>query len=192
MRFLLLTGDGITHFPRHRRVKRRLQGNLRVRIDAVVLGEIGGIQPLQAFRHIHVAVQIDVGVRGVIKPTVKREILLIRQLGDDIRVAAGIARVGRIRIQRALDLPLHHGIRRRVLPLHLVVDNAVDGQLLLRCLQFKMPALLAKNIRFVIDVRMQNRIHIDIHEIFEILVVAAGHGIDRLVRVCHGVQEGVH
>ena len=55
-----------------------------------------------------------------------------------------------------------------------------------------MPALLHKDLRVVVDVWMKNSIHINIHQVFKILIVAACHRINRFLRVSHGVQKGVH
>ncbi len=43
----------------------------------------------------------------------------------------------------------------------------------------------------LIDRGMKDRVHIDVHEVFEILPVRARDGIDRLVGIGHGIQEGI-
>ena len=54
-----------------------------------------------------------------------------------------------------------------------------------------MPALLAENVLFLINIRIKNSVQVDVHQVLEILVVAARHGIDGLVRVSHGIEEGI-
>ena len=52
-----------------------------------------------------------------------------------------------------------------------------------------MPALLPEDFFVSVDVRIENRIQIDIHQILKIRVIAAGNRVNRLVRICHGIQK---
>ena len=54
-----------------------------------------------------------------------------------------------------------------------------------------IPALLAENLLFLVNVRVKNRIQINVHQILEILVITAGYRITGLIRVGHGIQEGI-
>ena len=54
-----------------------------------------------------------------------------------------------------------------------------------------MPAFLTKNLLFFINIRVEYCIHINMHQVLEILVIAACHRITGLVRVGHGIQEGI-
>ena len=38
---------------------------------------------------------------------------------------------------------------------------------------------------------MENRVHVDIDQVVEVLVIAGGHGIDRLIRIGHGIEKGI-
>ena len=52
-----------------------------------------------------------------------------------------------------------------------------------------MPALLAENVLFLVDIGIEHRVQIHVHQVPEVGVVAAGHGIHGLVRIGHRVQE---
>ncbi len=54
-----------------------------------------------------------------------------------------------------------------------------------------MPALLQEGALIADAVGVQHRIHVHIHEILEILLIGGGDGIYRLVRIGHGIQEGI-
>ena len=54
-----------------------------------------------------------------------------------------------------------------------------------------VPAFLAENLLFFIDIRIKYRIQIYMHQVLEITVIAACHRITGLVRISHGIQECV-
>ena len=54
-----------------------------------------------------------------------------------------------------------------------------------------MPAFLAEDIPLFIDVRIEHRVQIDVHQVLEIRVVAARHRVNSLVRISHSIEEGV-
>ena len=54
-----------------------------------------------------------------------------------------------------------------------------------------MPALLAENAFIPVNQRIKDRIQVDVHQIAEIFIIHGSHGIDRLVRISHGVEESV-
>ena len=74
--------------------------------------------------------------------------------------------------------------------LHFVEDNAlIDGL----CVQVLVPpALLAEDLRLMVDCRMEHRVQIDVHQIQIVFVVPGAEGVDRLIREGHGVQEGLN
>ena len=44
-----------------------------------------------------------------------------------------------------------------------------------------------EDVRRIVNVWIEHRVQIDVHQVHKILVVGAGNGIDCLVRVGHGV-----
>ena len=54
-----------------------------------------------------------------------------------------------------------------------------------------MPALLAKDLLVGINIRVEHGIQIYVHQVLKILVVDAGHGIDRLIGIGHGIQKRI-
>ena len=54
-----------------------------------------------------------------------------------------------------------------------------------------MPALLHQRKGIIRNIRIEDRVQIDVFEIAEVGIVRAGDRIDRFVRIGHRVQEGV-
>ncbi len=50
-----------------------------------------------------------------------------------------------------------------------------------------MPAFLHKYFLLLIDIRIENRVQINMHQILKILVIAACYRIYRFVRIGHGI-----
>ena len=73
-------------------------------IDPVKAGQILPVQIGQTLDHVHVSVHIDKAVGRMIISAVEFQILLIGQVRDLVRVAAGFMEVGGIRIQAGIDL----------------------------------------------------------------------------------------
>ena len=141
----------------------------------------------QLLRHIHVTIEIDIAVGGMIELPVKIQKLFVRQLRDHLRIASGLTAIGGMRIQRVHDLPLQHIIRRRKCSLHLIVDHAVDLQLFLVTFELIMPAFLPENGFVFINIRVKYGIQIDMHQVLEILVITACHRVYGLIRIGHGI-----
>ena len=141
----------------------------------------------QFLRHIHIAIEIDIAVGGMIEFPVEIQEFFVGQLGDCFRITSGFAAVGGVRIQGIHDLPLQHIIRRGKSTLHLVINHTVDFQLLVVAFQLIMPAFLSENRFVFVNIRVKNRIQIDMHQVLEIFVIAAGHGVYSLVRIGHGI-----
>ena len=117
--------------------------------------------------------------------------ILVGQLRDHVRVPAGLLAVAVVRIQKLLDIPVQNALRGGINPLHLIVHHPVDGQGGVLILHLVVPSLLEEDLFLLVDVGVEHRVHIHVHQVLEILLVAAGHGIHGLVRIGHGVQEGV-
>ena len=126
----------------------------------------------------------------MVEAAVGRKELFVGQIGDVRRVAAGLHAVGRIRedhpVQIAVDHPVHRGERA----LHLAVDHAHAAErTVLR--KLVVPALLAEDVRVVINGREEHRVQIDAHQVVEVPVVPAGNRVHRLVGEGDRVEEGV-
>ena len=117
---------------------------------------------------------------------------LIGEFRDHCGIAAGLHAVWRIGEKRIEDRSAEDLIRRRKSALHLVIDDAVVPERIFRFLQLIMPALLAEDLFILIDIRIEDGVQIDIHQVLKIPVVAACHREDRLVRISHGVEKCVH
>ena len=149
------------------------------------------VDPFEPLRHVHVAVEIDIAVGRMIVTPVEVQIGLVGQIRDAGRVPAGFIRVGRVRVERSVDLPAEDILRGGERAFHLIVNDAVHSDLTIGIPGLIMPALLAENVLFLINIRIKNSVQVDVHQVLEILVVAARHGIDGLVRISHGIEEGI-
>ena len=116
--------------------------------------------------------------------------ILIGQLRDCLRIAAGAHAVSIIRVKRIHNQSPEHLLRGGEHSLHLIVYDAVYTEISV-LIDLIMPALLPKDLLPAINVRMEYRIHIDVHQIFKILVVAAGRRIHRVIREGHRVEKGI-
>ena len=171
--------------------KRRLTHDLGIHCDRVILRQIILIDKVERLRHIHIAVEVNIAVGRMIVSRVESEELLICKVGDTFGISAGFHAVGGIREKSIENDPLQIFVRRRESALHLIVDNAVVRDRIVFILNMIMPSFLAENIRLVIDMRMEDSIQIDIHQVAEIRVIGARDRIHGLVRVCHRIQECV-
>ena len=173
------------------RLEYRLRRDLRVDLDPVKRGEIGLVQISKALFHVHISIEENIAVGGVIISAVEVQKRLIGQVRDVYGIAAGLHSVRSMRIQRAVNAAGQHIIGRRKSSLHLIVDDAVNRDRALRVLCLIMPALLAEDILLYIDVRIEHCVKIDVHQVLEIRVIAARHRIYSLIRVSHRVKECV-
>ena len=89
------------------------------------------------------------------------------------------------------DLTLQNLIRRRKCPLHLIVYNTIIFQRSFRLFQMIVPAFLTKNLFSLINIRIEDRIQINMHQILEILIITACYRIAGFIRISHGIQECV-
>ena len=170
--------------------KSLLEADLRGHLPAVVGIKIVFLKPQKLILHIHVSIEVDIGIGGVVIGPVELQEVLIGQLRNMVRISPGLHPVHRIREQGVHGIALQHRLRIGEGPLHLVVYHSVIRELSLRG-DLIMPAFLLKDPLFMVDVWMEHRIHVYVHQIRKVPVVAGSHGIDGLVRIGHGIQEGV-
>ena len=173
------------------RVECRLTIDVRGHGDAVEVREIRLVEIAQLLIDIHIAIEVDIAVRRVIIPRVEVREHLLRELRNRRRIAAGLIVVRRIGIECGHNLAFEQVIRRRERALHLIVDNAAIGERCLRAFDFIVPALLHEHLRILAHRGIEYRVEVDIHEILEILVVAARDRIHRLVRIRHRIEERI-
>ena len=67
-----MRSDGIRDFLLMELGKRRLQRDIGIRIDRIILLEVGLIEPRELLLHIHIAVQDDVGIGRMIVAGMER------------------------------------------------------------------------------------------------------------------------
>ena len=184
-------GDGVLHDLFHRRGEGLRKPDLRVHRPPVITGEIFAVDIGEVLRHVGVSVQIDEGIGRMIVAGVEIQIIPVGQLRDHGRISAGLLRIGMAREQRLVHGPLQNAVRGRIDALHLVVDDAVQRKRSISGLHLVVPALLPEDLLLPVQVRVEHRVQIDVHQVPEVRLIAARHRIDGLVRVGHGVQEGV-
>ena len=169
-----------------------LDQKIKVRGAVVVFAQVFCVYVVQNFVDVHFAVQEDPGIGGVIEPPVAGNELLVGQLGDALRVAAADEAIAVVREQQPHGFRLHQLIHIGERALHLAVHNAVVVGLGVLAVEFVVPALLHEDLGLFVDGGAEHRVQVDLHQVVEIPVVAAAYGVHRLVRVGHGVQEGLH
>ena len=140
------------------------------------MAQIFLVQPGKLLFHVHIPVQINVTVGRMVVSPVKIKELLIGQICNE---------------QRVQNHPVQYTLRGGKCSFHLVVYDAVVFQLVFRGVKLITPAFLPEDFLMLIDVRVEHGIHVDVHQILKILVVAACHRINGLVRIGHGIQEGI-
>ena len=123
--------------------------------------------------------------------SVKIQKLLIRKFWNHLGISTRFHSIRRIWKQGIKHFPVVHFIWRRESSFHLIVDNTIQCERTVYILHLVMPALLLENLLFLINIRIKNRIQIDMHQILKILVITACNRIDSLVTVCHSVQKCV-
>ena len=116
--------------------------------------------------------------------------ILVGKRGYDIGISSRLQRIRVVRIQRGIDSCLKYTIDRGVHTLHLVIYHAVAEELAV-LIRLVVPALLTEYLLLVINPRIKYRIEIHVHQIGEVLVIAARHRIYGLVRIGHGIEKGI-
>ena len=89
--------------------------------------------------------------------------------------------------QRILDHTVQHTFRRRKRSLHLIVYNSRQLQFLIRCIQFITPSFLTKRFILLVNIRIKYRVHVDMHKILKVFIIAACYRINCLVRISHRI-----
>ena len=117
--------------------------------------------------------------------------LFIGQIRDILRIASGLVRIGRIRKQCIQDHSVQNALRRGKRPLHFIIDHSIVLKLSLRRVQFIAPSFLPENLFMLINIRIQHRVHVYMHQILKILVITAGNRIHCLIRIGHRIKKGI-
>ena len=115
----------------------------------------------------------------------------LSQLRNSVRIAAGFKAVAVVREQSLHCFVFQICVRRRIYSLHFVINNAVVAQLAVEAVQIIMPALLTQGVSVLVEGRIEHSVQIYVHQVMEVLIVAAGNGIHGLIREGHSVQKGV-
>ena len=168
--------------------KRLLQGDLPRRVVLLKRVKIG-IDQRQDAVHRQVAVQIEDRVRRMVKPPVRRQELLIRQLWDRLGIAAAVIPVAGIRIQRADEDPPQPAHIGRGRALHLVEHHAVEARLL--AAEIDAAPLLQEDGFVRQQQGAEHRVKIDARQVHEVLFIFAGNRITRVIGRGMGVKVGV-
>ena len=131
-------------------------------------------------------------IRRVVEALMRGGELLVAQAGYVFGVAAADIAVTRVGVEQAVhfvsDERVHIGKRA----LHLAEHDAVIVRLAALAVELVVPALLHEYLRPLMYQRAERRVEIDGHEVEEILFVAAGDGVHRLVAESQGVEIGLH
>ena len=119
--------------------------------------------------------------------------LLMRQGGDDFRIAAGIEAVGRVRINFAHQRLGQDLIRRRHGAFHLIIDHPLIGQG--RIIRSAFGADDLKPVPLLLETQfgkpgVENRVQIDVQKIVKILAIGRGKGIHGPIGSGQGVHKG--
>ena len=115
----------------------------------------------------------------------------IGKIRDILRISTGFQSVSDVRIQGIHDLSLCHIIRGRKGTLHFIINNTVDLQVIFLIFQLIVPAFLTEDLLFLVDIRIKYGIEIDMNQILKICIIAARYRINCLIRIGHGIQEGI-
>lgn len=119
--------------------------------------------------------------------------LAVGQFGYVFGIAAGFAPVRRVGEEPVVGISVNQGIGARVDALHLVVDDAFDGQFAGQVAflgQLQVVAFLAQ--RVFRQIGMIDGVAVDLGQIVEVLLYIAGDRVDGLVVIGHGVDECGH
>ena len=149
------------------------------------------IDPHERLVHIHITVQVNIAVGRMIIFRMKIKILLVGEIRYIPRVSSRLDAVLRVREKGIEGHALEIIICRAERALHFIVNDTVIVKRLILPLKLIVPALLTEDLLLPIDVRIEHRIQIDMHEISEIRIVRARYRVHCLVRIGHRVQECV-
>ena len=151
------------------------------------MGQVFFIHPCQFFFHIHVSVQVDIAVGRMVIGLMEIQEVFVGQVRDAGRISAGFYAVRSVWEQGVEGFTLQDIVCGGEGSFHLVVYHTIVGDLILRIFQMIIPAFLTENLFFGVNIRIENCIYIDFHQITEILHIAAGNRIHRLIWIGHGI-----
>mmetsp|Transcript_3635 Transcript_3635/g.10466 ORF Transcript_3635/g.10466 Transcript_3635/m.10466 type:complete len:230 (-) Transcript_3635:478-1167(-) len=117
--------------------------------------------------------------------------LLEGEVGDGDGVATRVHIVGVVGKHGLLGDAVHHRVRLAIHPLHLIKHNSLENEVILGVLELVVPALLLKGLLIAYALWVEDGVHVDVHEVVEVLQVAGGYRVAGAVGVGEGVQEGV-
>ena len=184
---LLVACDGVAHADAARFRPALLQGHGRRDLfGAEFADEV--VDQAQSLLRLVVAVKPDARVARVVAGLVILAELFPGQVGDALRVAAGIVAVDGIREQGLLRFAAQQAVRRGPGALHFVEDHALVDQIAV-LVGFVAPAFLGQHARR--QTRVKHGVEVDVDQVVEVLQILAGDGVGGLVGVGHGVEEGV-
>ena len=187
----LLRADGIEMILADARRECSLTINTRRHGNAVKMRKVGTVEIRQLLLDVKIAIEIDITVGRMIVARMEGKELLLRQRGNRLGIAARLIAVCRIGIECRHDAAAEEIIRRRECALHLIVDHPAVRQRGICILKLVMPPLLHEHLRILTHRWVKHRIQIDIHQILKIAVIAACHGVHRLIGERHRIEERI-
>ena len=149
------------------------------------------VHHLQHGVQVHGAVQKDQRVGGRIELAVGGQKLFVSQVWNAGRIAARHKPVGRVGKEGTVEGVRLQLIRIGERALHLVEHDAFVVGLAVG-VKLVPPALLPEDGGVVVDGRVEHSVEIHPHQGQKVLGVAAGNGVQRLVREGQRIQKGVH
>ena len=139
---------------------------------------------------IDIAVKEYHTVAGMIVFFMLGDEVLICKLFDMVWMSAGLEAIAVIREQELVHLILYQRVDGGIGASHLV-ENDTRTDIAAVLLLLEMPALLHEYLRLLINRRMENSVHVYPHKVLEILLIAAGNGIQRLIGESKCIYEGL-
>ena len=165
---------------------------LGARIGAVELGE-PRVEEFQELLGGDVAVGDDAGVGGVVPGAVEGEEVLVGEGRDRLGVAAGLAAVDGVGEEALVEVAFKAALGLREVRLHLVVDDAVDGEGAGRVGGVGGAEVVALALEGVLgEEGMEDGVEVDVGEVEEVLLDVAADGVVGAIAPGHGVEEGGH
>ena len=159
--------------------------NLWVYVLFVIVTQVFLVKPAKFFLHIHISVQINITVGRMVICSMEIKKLLVSKLWNHLRISTGLICIAVIREQGIQNNPIQNSLRWGKCSLHLIVYNSIVGKLAIFFIQLVAPALLTECLIMIVNIRIQNRIHIYMHQILKILIITACHRINSLIRIRH-------
>ena len=175
----------------HAAVHRGLQ---RREHRALAAGKAAQVFLVHHWQHgvqVHGAVQKDQRVGGRVELAVGGQELFVSQVWNAGRIAARHKPVGHVGEKRTVEGVCFQFVSVGKSALHLVEYDALVVGVALG-VKLIPPALLPEDGGVMVDGRVEHRVKIHPHQGQKVLGVAAGNGVERLVREGQRIQKGVH